>query len=93
MRWRVLFFAFLLFVGLSLIIPAPDVSETAYDESETLPCENTSVFSITDAGSVIATPGVPPHACRFPLGDLRHCLAQETGSGHQRSESLTILRC
>jgi len=96
MRWRILFLAFLS-VGLSLSMGAPDVSETAYDESEPLFCECTSEFSITEAGSVTAAPGVPSPACRFRLGDLRHRLAHETGSGHQRSESFTIrslaLRC
>lgn len=96
MHRRILFLAFL-FVGLSLSMGAPDQSETAYDESETLFCECTPKFSITEAGSVTAAPGVPSPACRFRLGDLRHRLAHETGSGHQRSESFTIrnhaLRC
>jgi len=32
--------------GLSVAVPAADVRETAHDESESLPYENTSVFSI-----------------------------------------------
>jgi hypothetical protein len=88
MRWRILFLAFL-FVVLSLSMGAPDVSETAYDESETLFCECTPKFSITIAGSVTA-PGVPSPVCRFRLSDVRHRLAHETGSDHPPSEFFTI---
>ena len=36
----------LLAFGASLAVPAEDVPETAYDESEGLPCEGTPLFSI-----------------------------------------------
>ena len=35
----------LLAFGASLAVPAENVPETAYDESEALPCENTPLFS------------------------------------------------
>lgn len=43
----VLIFLLLLGFGLSLAVPAEDVPETPYDESETLPYERTPLFSIT----------------------------------------------
>ncbi len=39
----VLFFA--LFLSVSLAVPTDDMQETAYDESESLPCDCTSVVS------------------------------------------------
>lgn len=41
-----LFFTFL-FLGMALWLPAEDVPETTYDESETLPCEITEQFVIS----------------------------------------------
>jgi len=40
-----IFFVLLVF-GVSLAVPAEDVPETSYDESETLPYEGTPLFSI-----------------------------------------------
>jgi hypothetical protein len=45
-------FAMILFIGLTPGLPAEDVVETDYDESEILPYEDTPLFSI----------GVPPVA-------------------------------
>ena len=38
----------LLVFGASLVVPAEDAPETAYDESETLPYEGAPLFSITE---------------------------------------------
>jgi len=35
----------LLFLGLTVAVPGEDLAETAYDESETQPCERTPLFS------------------------------------------------
>jgi hypothetical protein len=40
--------------GLSLAVPAEDVPETSYDESEALPYESTPVFSIVVARAVVS---------------------------------------
>jgi len=45
----------LLVVGVSLSVPAEDVPETPYDESETLPCEGTPLFSIAPPEAVAGT--------------------------------------
>ena len=48
----------LLFLGLSLAIPAEDLMETAYDESEAQPCESTPLISNVIAQAASATPRV-----------------------------------
>jgi hypothetical protein len=45
-------------VGLSVAIPADDVRETAHDESESLHCESSSVFSIALPKAVAQAPAV-----------------------------------
>jgi hypothetical protein len=45
-RCSILAFCILLAFGVSLAVPAEDVPETAYDESEALPYEGTPLFSI-----------------------------------------------
>jgi len=45
-RCSILVFCVLLGFGMSLAVPAEDVPETAYDESETLPYNGTPLFSI-----------------------------------------------
>ena len=44
--WSVLIIFVLLAFGVSLAVPAEDVPETAYDESEALPFEGVPLFSI-----------------------------------------------
>ena len=41
----ILAFLAVLFLGLFLVVPAEDLTETAYDESETRPCEQTPLTS------------------------------------------------
>ena len=48
----------LLFLGLSLAVLAEDLMETAYDESEAQPCENTPLISNVTAQAASATPTV-----------------------------------
>ncbi len=55
-----LIFLVLLVLGLSLAVPAEDLPETAYDESETLPFEGTSLFSTE----------VPQASARIAKADL-----------------------
>jgi hypothetical protein len=50
--------------GVSLLLPAQDVLETPYDESESLPLENTPVFSI-QAPSFTST--VPANLSMSPM--------------------------
>ena len=45
-RCSIFVFCVLLGFGVSLAVPAEDVPETAYDESEALPYEGTPLFSI-----------------------------------------------
>lgn len=45
-RYSILVVCILLGFGVSLAIPAEDVPETGYDESEVLPYEDTPLFSI-----------------------------------------------
>ena len=54
-------------LGVSVAVPAEDVPETAYDESESLPYESTSVFSSAVPKAVAQAPAVRN---RVPL--LRH---------------------
>jgi hypothetical protein len=56
----------LLVSGVSLAVPAEDVPETPYDESVTLPCESTPLFSIVAQKAVAAAPAVL--ACVSSLG-------------------------
>jgi hypothetical protein len=53
-------FLMLLSMGLSLSLPAEDVLDAVYDESETLPCESPPLFSIM-LSPVVAT------TTQFPL--------------------------
>ncbi|HVO78588.1 MAG TPA: hypothetical protein VMT39_01095 [Candidatus Bathyarchaeia archaeon] len=50
-RSTFLLFAFLLCLGLSLMVPAEDVSGTAYDESEQAPWEISPMFSLEVAAN------------------------------------------
>lgn len=83
-------------VGLSPAVPIEDLSETAFDESETLPYESTPLFSSVALQARARTPqpmlkpGSP-----FHLGSLtRRCerrAEHRAWSAHPISDSLTIL--
>ena len=55
-------------LGLSVAVPAEDVPETAYDESESLPYESTSVFSIAVPKAVAQAPAVRNRVPLLRLG-------------------------
>lgn len=85
------------FVALALSVsfaaPAEDVLETAYDESELLPYENTSVLSIR-----LANAEAPPRPTRVPplrLGPQTKLRTQRINHGNGWAcpicDSLTIL--
>ena len=59
-HWSVLILFVLLGFGVSLAVPAEDVPETAYDESEALPYEGTPLFSIVLNGG--AAGGCPDNS-------------------------------
>jgi hypothetical protein len=48
----------LLFLGVSLVVLAEDLMDTAYDESEVQPCESTPLISNVIAQAASATPTV-----------------------------------
>lgn len=89
----------LLGFGASVVVPAEDVPDTAYDESEALPYESTSVFSIA-APKALAPDG---HAvvAMLRFGSLRtpatQRFDQRIDSSYPIGDSLTIrdhsLRC
>ncbi len=58
----VIVFVMLLSLGVSLGLPAEDVLDAVYDESEALPCETTPLFSIV----------APQGSVRIPKGELSH---------------------
>jgi hypothetical protein len=47
-----------LVLSVSFAVPAEDVPETAYDESESLPCESTPVVSVATPETVEEAPAV-----------------------------------
>ena len=55
-------------LGLSVAVSAEDVPETAYDESESLPYESTSVFSIAVPKAVAPAPAVRNRVPLLRLG-------------------------
>jgi hypothetical protein len=85
----------LLAFGLSLAVPAEDVPETPYDESEALPYEGTPVFSIVapQASGRIAK---AERNCGSPLrfnSSTRRCQhrCESSSQLHRVPDSLTIL--
>jgi hypothetical protein len=85
-------------LGLSLVALPEDVPETAFDESETQPYENTPLFSIvvTQAAAWAAEDGL---TCVSPLRfaaltERCEChLPYARVRAHPDSDSLTILDC
>ena len=85
----------LLGFGVSLAVPAEDVPETPYDESEAVPYESTPVFSITvtqASGRIVKAElncGSLPHLSSL----IKPCNGRRENNGrlHRVSDSLTIL--
>ena len=84
-----------LVMGVFFAIPAEDLPETAYDESESLPYEGTPVVSIAGPEIVVEKPAMRPCASRSHLRSLRTADAQflERGTrwAHPICDSLPIL--
>jgi len=96
MNWpcSILVLLVLVAFGMSLAVPAEDVPETAYDESEALPCECTPVVSIAVRENIAQVATVRPCASRLRLASLRNPgteLDHVTGRADSSSDSLTIL--
>lgn len=89
----VLLVAFVL--GLSFAVPAEDVPETPYDESEALPYEITPLFSIVLQHSGRTLPRAPMFASSFDTGFMtRHAeilIEQSERSAHPISDALIVL--
>jgi hypothetical protein len=66
----VLVLCVLLGFGVSLAVPAEDVSGTAYDESEALPYEGTPLFSIVVPLGAARTTQAVPNPLRLKLSVL-----------------------
>jgi hypothetical protein len=60
-----------LVLSVSFAVPAEDVPETAYDESESLPCESTPVVSAAVPETVPEAPCLRPRASWLRLDSLR----------------------
>jgi hypothetical protein len=58
----------LLGFGMSLAVPAQDLPDTAYDESETVPYESTPLFSIVLPLAAARTPQAVPKSLHSKLG-------------------------
>ena len=84
-----------LVMGVFFVIPAADLPETAYDESESLPYEGTPVVSIAGPEIVAEKPAVRRRATRPCLRSLRTADTQVAqrgpGSAHPICDSLPIL--
>jgi len=97
--------ALVLFVALVLSVSfavfAQDVPETAYDESESLPCESVPVVSATLIETSTGSPTPPPRVSRFRLESRSRIamlhLAKREGRADSNSDLLItldhLLRC
>lgn len=74
----ILVFLVALFFGLSLAVPAEDVPETPYDESEVLPCESTPVFTTAVRTALLKTEPAPEKHCCIQKFNLAHRLTTES---------------
>ena len=66
--WAILVLLVFLGFGVSLAVPAEDVPETAYDESEGLPYEGTPLFSVVVPQAAARTTRAVPNSSRDELG-------------------------
>lgn len=84
----------LLGFSVSLAVPAEDLPETAYDESEALPCEGTALFSIEAPKAVGAAPTVAnPLYFDAAAASCRTSQRRRAGTVRLVLDSLTILNC
>ena len=92
--WSVLIIFVLLAFGVSLAVPAEDVPETTYDESEALPYEGTPLFSSTLSQPVASrVPALRAHIPSLWIGFLKEPDRLDPGTGlpYPVSDSLIIL--
>jgi hypothetical protein len=86
----------LLAFGVSLAVPAEDVSDTAFDESETLPFESFPLFSIMMPETVAAAPTVltcvSPRCLDSTANSRESYRKHRAGTAHSVLDSLTILK-
>lgn len=85
-----------LILSVCFALPAEDVPETVYDESESLPCESTPAVSILAAEISVEVPTAVPGACRMLLVASQEerkawQLDGEKSRVYASSDSLTIL--
>jgi hypothetical protein len=84
-----------LVLSVSFAVPAEDAPETAYDESESLPCESTPLVSMAVPEISATAPTVRLPASRWRLESPRRPGATERDNRKDRvypsSDSLTIL--
>lgn len=93
--------AFILLVLLvfcfSLAVPAEDLPETAYDESETVPCEGTPLFSNVIFQATASTPGAVESSVRPGSGTpFRFAVTGVAGTDSHRCTTVRValaLRC
>lgn len=77
-------------VSLYVVIPAEDVPETTYDESEALPYEGTPPFSIMGEESALVPKST--FSAQPPIGTIGKLLGQKSqGKTHPICDSVTIL--
>jgi hypothetical protein len=96
-RSSILILCVLLAFGVSLAVPAEDVPETAYDESEALPYEETPLFSIV-VPLVAARTAKAELSCdsllRFnSLTKRRNHRRENNARSHWVFDSLSIINC
>ncbi len=89
----ILLLCVLLGFGVSVVVPAEDVAETAYDESEAPPYVSTSVFSIAVPKAIAPDGRIVVAMLR--LGSLRRAARerfdQRIDSAYPIGDCLTIL--
>ena len=76
----------LLVLGLSLAVPAEDLPETAYAESEAAPYASTSLFSNLISQAAASATGPAGSAIRLRSGiPFRFAVTRNTGTDRHRS--------
>ena len=83
----------LLCFGLSLAVPADDVPETGYNESEALPYEGTPVFSIAVPLAAARATQVVPNSLHHILGAPSRLPSARVGDAHRSADVSLALLC
>jgi len=81
-QWRSVFVLLVaLVLSVSCAVPAEDMPETAYDESDSLPFEGNPVVSIAEPEAALEAPAGRPHPIRLRRGSLRKTRGQRLEHG------------